>query len=116
MAITNTMTSPGFLSGLRHKQHLHAAIMQLEIISYDVDEHPENPDGGVNAGVANLYLWSAEALSCVVEVDKHLNLIKVDSMAGLVFCVPSDAMLKKPMSRCGIWGEANCCWMLHVCA
>jgi hypothetical protein len=67
-------------------------------------------------------LFRADALSTVVEVDKHLAIAHADEAAGLMFGVSAKHLLKKPFSRSvhgrtelfttAISPQAACCFKL----
>jgi hypothetical protein len=47
-------------------------------------------------------LFRADALSSVIELDKHLAISSVDEAAGLIFGVNSKQLIKKAFARCGV--------------
>lgn len=86
---------------LQHKQRLHAAIMQVELIDHSASAHDDAGDAVIEdsaaAGVMRLYLWPSDVLSSVVEVDRALNLTRVDSLVGLLFGAPAKLLHRKSL-------------------
>ncbi len=46
-------------------------------------------------------LHRADALSSVLELDKNLTVLRADDAAGLMFGLPSSALLRMQFTRCG---------------
>uniref|UniRef100_A0A383VUJ6 PAS domain-containing protein n=1 Tax=Tetradesmus obliquus TaxID=3088 RepID=A0A383VUJ6_TETOB len=83
---------------LPKRDRLRAACMQIELATADEDlsqQLLEDAAAAETVPVLQVSLYRADALSSVVELDKHLTIAHADDAAGLMFGINHKHMLKK---------------------
>ncbi|WIA34671.1 hypothetical protein OEZ86_012986 [Tetradesmus obliquus] len=92
----------GLLHALQKRDRLRAACMQIDLATSNDDMSQkllEDATAAAAVPVLQVSLYRADALSSVIELDKHLTIAHADEAAGVMFGINHRHMLRKSFAK-----------------